>query len=166
MKTCSTCGEPKSLEDFNRRASAPDGRQPRCRSCCREWYVKHRVAHIAAAQTRVRRVRLENQVHLADYFAENPCVDCGEADIRVLEFDHRPGVLKIAEVTRMAVCGLNWNTIMTEIAKCDVRCANCHRRRTAERGRWWKQAVFAARRGQDEQGVTRRLSTLFPATLS
>ena len=110
-------------------------------------------------------MRVENQVHLADYLAENPCIDCGEEDIRVLEFDHRPGVVKVAEVTRMADSGLNWPIVMAEISKCDVRCANCHRRRTAERGRWWKQAVYAVRREESEQQVGRRLHALFPTRL-
>ena len=35
-KRCSTCGEDKILDDFNRKSSRPDGRQEVCRSCNRE----------------------------------------------------------------------------------------------------------------------------------
>ena len=44
MKTCSKCGENKSLEDFNKNKSRPDGLQHNCRACQseskREWAKK------------------------------------------------------------------------------------------------------------------------------
>lgn len=41
----------------------------------------------------------------------------------------------------MVAMALPWRRILAEIEKCDVRCANCHRRVTVERGGWWRQAV-------------------------
>jgi hypothetical protein len=32
----------------------------------------------------------------------------------------------------------SWKDLLNEIAKCDVRCANCHRIRTAQQNRWAK----------------------------
>jgi hypothetical protein len=63
-------------------------------------------------------------------------VDCGENDPVVLEFDHRDPEQKVE-----TICGLLRNladnhTLLTEIAKCDVRCANCHRRKTAKQFGW------------------------------
>lgn len=69
---------------------------------------------------------------LYDYLEHHPCVDCGENDPVVLEFDHVRGV-KSYNVTSLGWRLCSWDTLMREIAKCEVRCANCHRRQTAER---------------------------------
>ncbi len=61
----------------------------------------------------------------------HPCIDCGESDPVVLEFDHRENTKKISAVAEMIGHNCGWEKIKTEIEKCDVRCANCHRRRTA-----------------------------------
>ena len=58
------------------------------------------------------------------------CVDCGYADGRALDYDHVRGD-KYRDVSQLT--GSNWNTILDEIAKCEVRCANCHRIITKER---------------------------------
>ena len=72
----------------------------------------------------------QNLLRLVTYLSEHPCVDCGEQDLLVLDFDHRDPATK-----RLAIGSLlryaRWSPLEAEIAKCDVRCANCHRRRTA-----------------------------------
>lgn len=64
------------------------------------------------------------------YLLDHPCVDCGETDWQVLEFDHRDAVTKVKGVADL-VHNHSWASVQAEIAKCDVRCANCHRRKTA-----------------------------------
>lgn len=70
------------------------------------------------------------------YLRAHPCVDCGETDLRCLHFDHRDGEKKVGAVSHM-VSRSSWRRIWAEIQKCDVRCANCHQRRTAEQYGWW-----------------------------
>ena len=69
---------------------------------------------------------------LLEYFATHPCVDCGESDPVVLEFDHlRDKSFSIgAKLTNYS-----WTAIEAEIEKGEVVCGNCHKRRTARRRR-------------------------------
>lgn len=72
------------------------------------------------------------------YKATHPCVGCGERDPIVLDFDHREQsekLFQIADGMRYAPA-----KIMAEIAKCDVLCANCHRRRTAKQMMYYQDA--------------------------
>lgn len=82
-----------------------------------------------ASQSTLRAAR---RAHVREYLRTHPCVDCGETDIVVLEFDHLDPTTKTASVSR--AMNANWTIakIEAEMAKCVVRCANCHRRRTAK----------------------------------
>ena len=84
----------------------------------------------------------ENRELLWKYLIDHPCVDCGEADIVVLDFDHRDPAAKTANVSAMVAKGWSWPTIAAEIAKCDVVCSNDHRRRTARSQGWGKAGVL------------------------
>ena len=68
----------------------------------------------------------------------SPGVDCWETDPLVLEFDHLAGK-EFAVSAGMR--GRNWEAVLREIDKCEVVCANCHRRRTARRGGFVRAAV-------------------------
>ena len=60
------------------------------------------------------------------------CVDCGESNPVVLEFDHVRGE-KAGNIADMVHRPLCVDAIKEEIRKCEVRCANCHRKKTFER---------------------------------
>jgi hypothetical protein len=131
MYRCSRCGTTKPLEAFtwNRVKRRPD---TYCRPCRaeygREHYLKNKQLYVDKAGARTRRVIEERTRFILEYFETHPCVDCGEDDPLVLEFDHRGD--KSFEVA-YAVRNRGWQQVLDEIEKCDVRCANCHRRRTA-----------------------------------
>jgi hypothetical protein len=61
-----------------------------------------------------------------------PCADCGvQYPYYAMDFDHREGEIKKYELSRVEQMSLH--TILREIEKCDVVCANCHRVRTYNR---------------------------------
>jgi len=108
------------------------------RKSWRQWYYKNREKVNAEVSLGLKNRIIENRNKLKDYFLKHPCVDCGEPDIVVLEFDHRPGTDKKKDVSELLQQGSGWNQIFTEIVKCDVVCANCHRRRTYTRVKSWR----------------------------
>jgi len=73
------------------------------------------------------RMHRRYQEAIEAYLLEHPCVDCGESDTVVLQFDHVRGVRR-ESVPSMS--SHRWALVIEEIAKCEVRCANCHVRKT------------------------------------
>jgi len=101
-----------------------------CIQCTSEQYQNDPRLRQRVYQHRVKNYA-RNRQFLADYLAEHPCVDCGENDPLVLDFDHVRGKKK-QNVSRMVVDGYCLKTLLKEISKCEVRCANCHRRKSAK----------------------------------
>jgi hypothetical protein len=89
------------------------------------------------------------------------CMDCGEDDPRVLEFDHVEG--KLADVSYLVQAGASPEVLQAEIDRCEVVCANCHRRRTlarlrAARGRNYEWNLKRGGIGRKLAYVRRRLA--------
>ena len=102
----------------------------------KQRYDAPRQAQVKAVNARKKHA---NQDRMWEYLTTHSCVDCGEADPLVLEFDHREPIGKYAgRVMSQINTGLAWRTILAEIAKCDLVCANCHARRSAFRRRSWR----------------------------
>ena len=136
MKKCGHCKEEKEDVDFNWKNRDKGILQSMCRKCQyafqAAWYRKNRKRHIANVAVNRKRYDRELVEKLVAYLREHPCVDCGETDPIVLEFDHQYG--KHVNVSRLS----SWDAMLKEIRKCVVRCANCHRRRTAKQIGWLK----------------------------
>lgn len=107
----------------------------------REWYHKTKEKR----RELTRKNRLDSKKRLTqivvDYLKTHPCVDCRESDILVLDFDHtRDKVSTISNIIRNCC---SKTTLLIEIEKCEIRCANCHRRKTAERGGWYLKKALS-----------------------
>jgi 5-methylcytosine-specific restriction endonuclease McrA len=83
--------------------------------------------------TKYRKVwRNKNKEFIKKYLTEHPCVRCGYSDIRALDFDHINPASKIKSIGRLMNGTASIELLMTEIEKCQVLCANCHRIKTLE----------------------------------
>lgn len=91
---------------------------------------------VSCRKYRRKRIALFRQ-RIHNYLLLHPCIDCGERDPIVLEFDHRDPSNKTNEVTSL-IRSSSWKKILDEIKKCDVVCTNCHRIRTAHQYKWSK----------------------------
>lgn len=100
------------------------------KAAARRWYQDNKEITKQRAKVFTKKARVRNAKFLKEYKEVHPCVDCGEKDWFILEFDH-PNDNKRANVSDMR--GLSITTIKDEIAKCDVVCPNCHKRRTYSR---------------------------------
>lgn len=100
------------------------------------WYKENKVKTIENSKKHNKLYKERNIKYVVDYLNLNPCVDCKESDIRVLDFDHVRG--KTRAISQLLNRGVSLNTLQKEIDKCEVRCANCHRKisydRMAEQG--------------------------------
>ena len=108
-----------------------------CRECKQEYDREYYQKNKERTNKRRKITRKENANKKRDfvyeYLKKNGCVDCGESNPILLEFDHRRD--KAENLSEMM--GRPLTIIKKEIAKCDVRCANCHRLKTAKEQNWY-----------------------------
>jgi hypothetical protein len=117
-------------------------RQHLCRECSRKasryHYQRDPAPYKARAKVGRKRVKERNRAMVRDFLCASSCLDCDVSDLAVLEFDHRDPTEKRYTLSKMCSLAGSWAAIAREIAKCDVVCANCHRRRTARQFGWRK----------------------------
>lgn len=144
-KYCGTCKEIKNKDDFNKNKSKSDGLNSICRECSnkrsKKYYGENIIHHRKEVRKRNEKINLENQIKVIGYLKNNPCVDCGENNVVFLDFDHKDDVDKINNISNMLNESCSWGKIKNEIDKCDVRCANCHRLRTAKQQDWYRKLI-------------------------
>lgn len=68
---------------------------------------------------------------------KSSCMDCGTTDWEVLEFDHRDPKTKRDDIGKLMTRG-SITILRAEIAKCDIVCSNCHRKRTMRMFKSWR----------------------------
>ena len=126
-KHCPGCRRTLPASCFYKSRFSYDGLLHYCRGC---WLVIG------------RKLKLRNRLLHIVYLWSHPCVDCGESDPIVLEFDHQGK--KSETICELVNRGTAWRTVELEMSRCHVRCANCHRRKTA-RERGWLKALSPAK---------------------
>lgn len=139
-KKCSICKKRKKLSAFNRNRTRKDDLSNVCRECSKkrskQYYADNKESHKQVIKKRKEKFKEINRKYVINYLLNNPCIECGEKNPLVLDFDHVRGK-KVDNISQMITKPTSLNTIKVEIKKCEVMCAKCHRIKTAlENGNW------------------------------
>jgi hypothetical protein len=137
---CNKCHREKELSDFSYKNQEKGVRKKICKQCHslyrRQHYLQNKEKYIAKALKWNKEQGKILSQFLFNTLSQSQCVDCGEKDILVLEFDHISG--KTLGISEMYKNRYSLVAVKNELEKCVVRCANCHRRKTAKDSRFWK----------------------------
>lgn len=129
---------------FYKQPQNKDGRHRWCKTCVDAYQAEYYKKNKTKLQKRSRRLQIirrrKRQLFVLKYLQNHPCIDCGEQDPIVLEFDHIRGE-KIDDISGM-IESYSESNLIKEIEKCEVRCANCHKKKTAIQFGWYDYIDF------------------------
>jgi hypothetical protein len=127
------CGQSKPSAEFHRSLT---GQFSYCRDCRCAYDRRYYAEFGKSARLLRKRARREAARAWMDSLKEGrPCADCAELfPPYVMHWDHLPGHRKVAAIGSM-VGSWKRDTILDELTKCELVCANCHVMRTVLRAR-------------------------------
>ena len=132
-KICNKCKRAKYPEDIEnkREYNRKWARENRDKTSAyhKKWYQKD-ISNRAYLSLKLQEARDRNIKYVVEYLLSHPCVGCGNTDIEVLEFDHLDPKSKDQSISRAVGRGYSLKRLSVEIGKCQVLCANCHRKKT------------------------------------
>jgi len=141
-RICTRCGKEKDIEEFPLRNQFTQKRQSYCKDCRsdfgKDWYEKNKDYQKENASRHRTEYQQRGREYVWDYLSTHPCIKCGESDPHALEFHHTRGN-KTIEVSKLIGRGSSLETLKAEIEKCDVLCANCHRKLTGKEQGWFRK---------------------------
>lgn len=141
MKICNKCKISKLETDFLFRNKEKGIRKTICSSCSKEYskyhYKHNKSKYLESAKKCNTNKRQHNRKKMLEYLKDKCCVDCGNTDIRVFDFDHKDRSNK-KYIIGFILNRYKWESVLQEIEKCEIRCANCHRIKTCKQFNWFK----------------------------
>ena len=134
MKICFSCKESKETSEFRSRGK---GRlQSKCKDCHKEydkiWHQKNKERR-NSLKLKAQKIRAERIKSFVRSIKDIPCKDCQNSfPFYVMQYDHISNN-KVGNIANMVARAFSMQTILDEIAKCELVCANCHAIRTWNR---------------------------------
>jgi hypothetical protein len=136
LKYCGRCKKEKDIAYFSFNKTKSSGASDWCKECSNIYHAKYREMirtdfdKLIKKREKANALYLRNKEKMCKFMLDKHCMDCGENNLVVLDFDH----LHDKEQNISAMIGSrSWDSILNEISKCEVVCSNCHRKRTAFR---------------------------------
>lgn len=87
------------------------------------WYSKNKQSELNHVKNRKKMIKM----WFVQYKKGLKCLNCGENHLATLEFHHNSSN-KENNISKMVSEGYSIKKIQDELKKCDVLCANCHRK--------------------------------------
>lgn len=130
-KTCCRCRQILSISEFGPRILSKDGLQSLCKECnskqSLDYYHKKKLSKIYSDRSSERKSKIRKVLSLIKSLAG--CFFCGENAHFCLDFHHIDQNDKEIVLSNQAY---SLNKLISEIQKCEIVCANCHRKIHAE----------------------------------
>lgn len=150
MKICTKCKQPKPLSEYFIQSKVTGKIHAQCKACYKthrktylaEHYRKYGDQYRERAKKRRAMIKRDLQIQMLEYLQDKSCEQCGENDLRVLDFDHLDPTLKSFSVARGLTNGYSWGRILAEINKCRILCANCHHKHTTTQNGSYKLPIL------------------------
>jgi len=135
-KVCTKCKIEKDAGDFHFRSKKRGILEPRCKPCrnkANREYAK--TPHAKKAKKDAARKKMEERrIWYVNIKENTPCSDCGKKyPFYVMQFDHVPERGDKRSNISSLWRGHKEETILKEISKCELVCANCHAARSYKR---------------------------------
>ena len=100
-----------------------------CKECQQAYYRERKdVEGGSYFRLYTKQYRHRNRAHVDQIKVERECVHCGESEPVCLDFHHRDRTSKKLDICGLVQTGCSLETLQKEIDKCDILCANCHRK--------------------------------------
>ena len=111
-KICTKCSKELPITDFYWRNKAKGVRRSDCKYCHCNW---------------VKEKYKEKKQDIEEIKNTLTCKKCGDNRPYVLDFHHLKSKEKKEEISKLLSSNASWETIINEMEKCIILCANCHR---------------------------------------
>lgn len=141
-KVCSKCKEEKEVSDFNWKQKSKGTRHSKCKPCYNAYnrkYYKGRDNTDLIAKSRARQAAIIEQYK--EWKSKQCCKVCGEDATECLDLHHRDPTQKEFTPANGCYTTGSWAAWKKEIDKCDVLCANCHRKVHSGRIEYYSEVV-------------------------
>lgn len=127
-KICNICGEEKPLTEFNFRDKRKGTYRAQCKDCLHKIKnEQYRTKYKELYKERLRQNKYKHREFIKNKIKELKacgCIICGEKDPCCLDFHHlRDKLFEIGHNVDITL-----GSLLKEVDKCVVLCANCHRK--------------------------------------
>lgn len=127
-KICPQCKIEKNVKEFGKNKTRKDGYQHSCRKCRKIYIRNHYIKNKQSYLDRNKKIDIKIRKMITEIKIKSKCIECNENHPAVLDFHHINEKEKKFTISQWKPKGKGLLQILKEIKKCEVLCANCHRK--------------------------------------